>query len=1068
MTELEQTDPTLSAETEPTPEPEPEPEPWTPERVISWNSYYDIYVTLGVLLLVFLVSATKITNSSIWAQLQTGRQIVAQGAPVVRDSFSYTEFDQPWVNIPWLFEVASSRIYDLLAPANLDRRPGQMTQADQYAAGTLVAMNAIIRVLTALILLSIRRPGPGLWWAAVCTTIALGGILSPAGSIALGGVAGQSVVAPETWGMLLLALELWLLDRAISLGRPGAAYALIPLFLLWANVDDSFLTGLIVLAAAVVGTIFQQPERKEAQGLSWRRGLLVLLACVAVCLANPSTYRIYPAALTPLTNLFAAQAGPQTLDQLSVFGPTLRRLLKDEYRLWVAYYLILVGLGLGSFFLNRRRFSLPRFLVFAVMAVLWGAAQRFRADFALVFAATMILNGQEWYQDNFGTEGRLGRGWSAWSIGGRAITIVLISVFMVKGLTGYGSEPGEPLFGFGVNPDLFAFEAADTLRTAKLEGNVLNTSLAQGDALIWRAQPLRKTFIDSRTHVFPAALRAEHETLRGALRGDKKEEWAPLLDRYHISAVMLDVAGSANTYEKFLNSPNWIRFYDDGNVVMFGRSDAKGDDLAYFQQNQLDANAQAYSRVQRVESTDRPPRLITNFDRMFYDRVFQGRYLVPPQPHVRSASRWLEVDPNHPALPDPAHCLMAVKEARTALAHKPDDPDAFRVLSEAYKLLMLHESALLAGETLTMSNMDGIAPQPNLLSTRFSQRATALNFALQTTPPPKSTQARRDLATLNFELGQLYLSVDFLDLGRDRLQEAMNVSDLADISPEFRQRVAQLDEQVKQIQAQMAAADDQGQVDPVQKAQYALRTGAVGTAIDILYDTEQAGGRSAVVRPMLLDLFCRTGQPDRAIDLLGNTEDPSLNSGPGTAARRQGLVSFLVGNADYAALLWEDRALPQLHGFQVTQALGTGQSLLKGEILGATRGFLELPEGVNREADWEFDLGLCLLESGEPARAALHFTNALTIAPKLPTRPVIAYYLEKMGKTVPPLPVEEKSATAEASKAEAPAQAKPDEGDKPKDDEADKPKDKAEVEKPKDKPKDGTEPSKGDQGGRPK
>jgi hypothetical protein len=88
-------------------------------------------------------------------------------------------------------------------------------------------------------------------------------------------------------------------------------------------------------------------------------------------------------------------------------------------------------------------------------------------------------------------------------------------------------------------------------------------------------------------------------------------------------------------------SPNWIRFYDDGNVVMFGRSDAKDPDLAYFKDNQLDADMLVFRKRRPVESTQSPPRLVTSFDR-YYDRVFQSRYLAPVQPHVKAASRWLE------------------------------------------------------------------------------------------------------------------------------------------------------------------------------------------------------------------------------------------------------------------------------------------------------------------------------------------------------------------------------------------------------------------------------------------
>ena len=48
-------------------------------------------------------------------------------------------------------------------------------------------------------------------------------------------------------------------------------------------------------------------------------------------------------------------------------------------------------------------------------------------------------------------------------------------------------------------------------------------------------------------------------------------------------------------------------------------------------------------------------------------------------------------------IPDPAHCILAIQEARTALAHSPDDWIAFRRLKDAYRYLMVQENAMLHG-----------------------------------------------------------------------------------------------------------------------------------------------------------------------------------------------------------------------------------------------------------------------------------------------------------------------------------------------------------------------------------
>ena len=191
-----------------------------------------------------------------------------------------------------------------------------------------------------------------------------------------------------------------------------------------------------------------------------------------------------------------------------------------------------MALGLASFALNRRNFSVGRLLAFGVAAILWGAVLRFAGAFAVVLAATLILNGQEWYQDRFGAEGRLGRGWALWSTGGRAVTLVALGVVLVfRVVLGWRSDPSQLQFGFGFQPGRFAFEAAEHLRDAPIRGNVFHYGLGEGDALIWRAVPARKTFVDSRRHLFDRAVVEDWDAIKKAIRDDEVDTWKPLLDR---------------------------------------------------------------------------------------------------------------------------------------------------------------------------------------------------------------------------------------------------------------------------------------------------------------------------------------------------------------------------------------------------------------------------------------------------------------------------------------------------------------------------------------------------------
>ncbi len=178
-------------------------------------------------------------------------------------------------------------------------------------------------------------------------------------------------------------------------------------------------------------------------------------------------------------------------------------------------------------------------------------------------------------------------------------------------------------------------------------------------------------------------------------------------------------------------------------------------------------------------------------------------------------------------------------------------------------------------------------------------------------------------------------------------------------------------------------------------------------AMQELDEALQINVSPTVVTPKLLDLYCDTGQPEKALDLLATSvsiDDPNLGSEPGLAALRQGRVYFLLGNYKYASTLWEKNAIPQLRLERSYNALGAAQMMLHGSAKTASNLFLGLPGKLNTQAVWENDLALCELESGEPTVAARDFSHALTLVPDLPTRAVSAYYLEKLGKPVPALP----------------------------------------------------------------
>ncbi len=126
--------------------------------------------------------------------------------------------------------------------------------------------------------------------------------------------------------------------------------------------------------------------------------------------------------------------------------------------------------------------------------------------------------------------------------------------------------------------------------------------------------------------------------------------------------------------------------------------------------------------------------------------------------------------------------------------------------------------------------------------------------------------------------------------------------------------LADLNERIKKIEEEMTTLNTEQSLTPVQLASYATNQGAPGLAIHELEEAEKNGTNPAQVKPMLLDLYCDTGQPDKAVEMLssGTINDPSFGTEPGVSAMRQSRVYFLLGNAEYSGTLWEKYAIPSL------------------------------------------------------------------------------------------------------------------------------------------------------------
>ena len=138
-----------------------------------------------------------------------------------------------------------------------------------------------------------------------------------------------------------------------------------------------------------------------------------------------------------------------------------------------------------------------------------------------------------------------------------------------------------------------------------------------------------------------------------------------------------------------------------------------------------------------------------------------------------------------------------------------------------------------------------------------------------------------------------------------------------------------LTNQMKQLENQLEDLELERQAGQLEQALFALAKGGAGRAIALLADAERSNVSPAVVKPRLIDLYCNTGQPDKALELSPSGRLTTRTSVPSRARARlrQGRVYFLLGNYMSAATLWRDRAIPRVRFERSSRAIAAGTVL---------------------------------------------------------------------------------------------------------------------------------------------
>jgi len=411
----------------------------------------------------------------------------------------------------------------------------------------------------------------GAAWAAARTIGARG--LSALVVITAGAVAyrSRSQVRPETLVAVLLALQLWLLERRRH-ARPAHPAWLVAIAWLWANVHLSYYLGLVLLAIHAVAA--REPARAitgGAQSLAARIAraplAVVLGAAIVVSFANPFGWR---ALWQPFEYFLTWRHEPiySTIAELRPLMATWHSHIRSGLLVLVAAWPLLV-----LWRPRARCFDVAEALTCALFTALVISSQRFSGLFAIAAAPYLARDLGAWLA--------VWRG-PAWlgrpAVRAAAVAFACAAV-CVPAWTQSGYRPG-----IGLVRTLVPEAAADFIERHGVRGRAFNPYYF-GGYQVWRfwPDPERLPFMD----VHQTGTRDDRRLYAYAF--GNRDAWEELDRRHHFDYALLDGHPELTPGDRLLDvldaDSSWALVFRDDAAAVFvrrgGSLDAVADSFAY-------------------------------------------------------------------------------------------------------------------------------------------------------------------------------------------------------------------------------------------------------------------------------------------------------------------------------------------------------------------------------------------------------------------------------------------------------------------------------------------------------
>ena len=600
----------------------------------------------------------SLMDTDIWWHLAAGRLMVKEHRLIFADAFAADTLGSPWVNVHWLFQVL---VYLLHGAGGI----AALVLAKIALIGLGVGLG--VRALCA----RLARP---LWLPAAATVV---GMLYPARHLML--------ARPTVLTLVAVTLMLLILQGVRREGRLGWAFLLIPVQLIWANLQGLFLLGPLLVACFVVGDAIASVLATRVRGVALqpappRRIWLGLAALVPVLVLSSA---VTPYGLQGLRLPFVLLA---RID--AVAGQVFSREVSENVAPWLiertspgvlSAFKGLAALTFLSFLPTLTRgLALPRlclatvFFGLALMAnrnvllFLWVAGPIVAENLATLLPVAAVPSPERT---------RWGRWLQRLLVVGASLG--LVAMVLARAQEARGEPPIDELAPFRV-PE----QAVDRFLSYGLPAGPIFCSDRYGGYLAWRLYPDGRPMMDGRLVLRSAQQYAEHLAL-----GQHPETFDAYRRRHGIRTVILPTAypdGFLPLVAWLYHQPSWRLLYTDGTQTLFlhdedGRWSGRGLDLA--------APGTVREIGRELETRYRSQPLVHDRARLHLARLLAEIGVTGP------AEKLLAVLPGNTAAAQRARvayragdAARAEQMARALLAYQPDEIESLCLLA-----LLSHE-----------------------------------------------------------------------------------------------------------------------------------------------------------------------------------------------------------------------------------------------------------------------------------------------------------------------------------------------------------------------------------------